>query len=71
MLREVHHGIEVLKWQRTADAQLDRPQNYPERLPLTAEEVAEAKARQPAELDTLSVEEMTDWLGWAPRPSRN
>lgn len=71
MLREVHHGLAVLAWQRTEDATRRDPQNYPDRLPLTAEEVAAAKARQPDELDAVSVEEMNDWLGWAPRPSRN
>jgi hypothetical protein len=63
MLRELEHKIRVLAWMQTADAALQNPQNYPERLPLTVAEKEAAKAKEPLMLAPLSLEDMTQWLG--------
>lgn len=69
MLREVHHEVSVLTWMSTKDAQRKPPQNYPERMPLKAEEIKAYLDSQPPVPDVLPVDEMNDWLGWAKRPT--
>lgn len=65
MLREVHHELLVLQWMQTTDAQAKPPRNIPDRLPLTAAEVAEETAKHAPVYDAMTLGEAADWLGWA------
>lgn len=35
LLREVEHAVRVVAWQKTKDASLSTPRQYPERVPVT------------------------------------
>jgi hypothetical protein len=66
LLREVEHGLRVLAWQRTKDAERgDQAKHYPERIPLTEQERREAAARKGVtEYDAIPIDEMRKRLGW-------
>jgi hypothetical protein len=70
MLREIHHAITVLAWQRTDAAAATPPRDYPERIPLTEAEREAAEQKAAPTYESLPVEEMADFLGW-PRPHQN
>lgn len=70
MLREVKHGLDVLAWQQTESARKKPPHGYPERMPLTAAEVAQALAEEAPVYDVEPIEDIADFLGW-PRPNPN
>lgn len=69
LLREIEHGIRVLAWQKTEDAnpKKKQPKNYPRRVPITAEQRADAElaerlakpAGKPPPLELVK-----QWLGW-------
>lgn len=68
LLREIEHGIRVLAWQKTDDADpKKKPKNYPTRVPITAADIEAAEiARRRAEPATVPppLEDVKRWLGW-------
>lgn len=68
ILREVKHELDVLVWMQTKDAQRRSPQNYPERMPLTAAARAAAEAAAAPEYDVEPIEDIAAFLGWHREP---
>lgn len=73
LLREIEHGIRILAWQQTRDAQREHGhQHFPERHPLTPAERAEAITKQAARgvsvdgtpVGAPSLALVKKWLGW-------
>lgn len=63
LLRAIEHGIRVVAWQRTKDATLRTPQDYPTPTPLTSTE-AEAARPEREKYDAMPMQEMAKFLGW-------
>lgn len=69
LLREIEHGIRVLAWQKTddADPKKKKPKNYPTRVPITTADIEAAEiTRRHAEPAAAPppLEDVKRWLGW-------
>jgi hypothetical protein len=75
VLREIEHGIRVLAWQKTEDANPKKtPKNYPVRVPITADAIDAAEAarrvREEPAGDAPALADVKKWLGWETNNSK-